>query len=57
MDKKIRKEHQGWATERMPDLYTEVSQPNQLAVGKAVHDTVQKSKRARGRKVRFEFNV
>ena len=41
----------------MPDIYTEVSRPDQLAVGKAVHDTVMKSKRARSRQVRFDFNV
>ena len=29
----------------------------QLAVSKSIHDTVMKSKRARGRKVRFEFNA
>ena len=41
----------------MPDVYTEVSKPEQLAVSKSVHDTVMKSKLARGRKVSFEFNV
>jgi hypothetical protein len=57
VDKKIRQQHGGWRSDRMPDIYTEVSRPDQLAVGKAVHDTVMKSKRARSRKVRFEFNV
>ena len=57
IDKKIRQRHDGWASERMPDVYTEVSKPEQLAVSKSIHDTVMKSKRARGRKVRFEFNV
>ena len=56
VDKKIRQSHQGWNTERMPDVYTEISRPEQLAVGKAVHDTVMKTKRSRGRKIRFEFN-
>ena len=57
VDKKIRQQHGGWRSDRMPDIYTEVSRPDQLAVGKAVHDTVMKSKRARSRKVRFDFNV
>ena len=57
IDKKIRQVHGGWADPRMPDVYTEVSKPEQLAVSKSIHDTVMKSKRARGRKVRFEFNV
>ena len=57
VDKKIRKMHGGWKNKRMPDVYTEVSRPDQLAVGKAVHDTVMKSKRNLGKKIRFDFNV
>ena len=49
--------HGGWKSKQMLNVYTEVSRPDQLAVSKAVHDTVMKSKRARGRKVRFEFRA
>jgi integrase len=57
VDKKIRRMHGGWKSKQMLNVYTEVSRPDQLAVSKAVHDTVMKSKRARGRKVRFEFRA
>ena len=58
IDKKIRKKHGGWQSKgnRMPDIYTEVSKSKQKKVGKAIHDTVQRSKVNRGRKVRFDFD-
>ena len=57
IDKKIRKKHGGWQSKgnRMPDVYTEVSKSKQKKVGKAIHDTVRRSKANRGKKVRFDF--
>ena len=39
----------------MPDIYTEVSRSRQKKVGKAIHDTVRKSKANCSKKVRFDF--
>ena len=57
IEKKIRQKHGGWASERMPDIYTEVSKKHQKQVGKAIYRTVQKSKANRGKKVTFDFDV
>ena len=51
--KRIRKQHGGWASERMPDIYTEISKKWQKQVGEAIFKTVQKTKRNRSRKVEF----
>ena len=51
--KRIRKQHGGWASERMPDIYTEISKKWQKQVGKAIFKTVQKTKKNRSRKVEF----
>ena len=55
VERKIRKQHGGWKSERMPDIYTEISKKWQKQVGRAVYKTVQKSKRNRSKTV--EFNV
>ena len=51
--KAIRKKHGGWASDRMPDVYTEVSTSEQKQVGKAIHKAVKKSLRNRSKKVQF----
>ena len=58
IDRKIRKKHGGWRSKgnRMPDVYTEVSKKKQKKVGKAIHNTVMRSKRNRHKKVKFDFD-
>lgn len=51
--KAIRKKHGGWASDRMPDVYTEVSTSEQKQVGKAIRKAVKKSLRNRSKKVQF----
>ena len=58
IDKKIRKKHGGWRSKgnRMPDVYTEVSKAKQKKVGKAIHNTVMRSKKNKRKKVKFDFD-
>ena len=53
VSKRIRKKHVGWKSDRMPDVYTELSTNDELAVSKAVHRAVHRSKENRGKKVKF----
>ena len=58
IDKKTRKKHGGWRSKgnRMPDVYTEVSKAKQKKVGKAIHNTVMRSKKNKRKKVKFDFD-
>ena len=51
--RRIRKAHGGWKSERMPDIYTEISKKSQKQVGRAIYKTVQRTKKNRNRKVEF----
>ena len=51
--RRIRKAHRGWKSERMPDIYTEISKKSQKQVGRAIYKTVQRTKKNRNRKVEF----
>ena len=53
VSRRIRKKHVGWKSDRMPDVYTELSTNDELAVSKAVHRAVHRSKENRGKKVKF----
>ena len=54
VERKIRKMHGGWRSDRMPEVYTETSRTEQLAVGKAIHRTVAKCRKSRNKgSVRF----
>ena len=43
----------GWASDRMPDVYTEISLKSQKQVGTAIHKAVRKSIRNRDKSVHF----
>lgn len=54
----IRKKHMRWKSEEMQDVYTEVSSSNSKVFGAAIRKAVQKSRRAKGKSVRFsEFKT
>ena len=53
VSRRIRQKHGGWQSAKMPDVYTELSTKDELAVSKAVHDAVQKSKKNKKKKVLF----
>ena len=58
VDRNIRKKHARWKSEEMQDIYTEVSKPESQEFGKAIRRAVEKSRRAKGKKVRFtEFET
>ena len=47
-----------WKSEEMQDVYTEVSSSNSKVFGAAIRKAVQKSRRAKGKSVRFsEFKT
>ena len=53
VSRRIRKKHVGWRSDKMPDVYTEMSTNDELAVSKAVHRAVAKSKKNKHKKVMF----
>lgn len=53
VSRRIRQKHAGWKSANMPDVYTELSKKDELAVSKAVHDAVKRSKTNRKKKVLF----
>ena len=53
VSRRIRKKHVGWQSDKMPDVYTELSTSDELAVSKAVHRAVKSSKKNKHKKVMF----
>ena len=53
VSRRIRKKHVGWRSDKMPDVYTEMSTNDELAVSKAVHRAVTKTKKNKHKKVMF----
>jgi hypothetical protein len=53
----IRKKHVRWKSEDMQDVYTEVSSKDARQFGEALRNAVSRSRRAKGKKLRFEFNT
>lgn len=51
--KHIRKKHGGWKSERMPEVYTELSTKDELAVSKSIHEAMKKTMRNKKKKVLF----
>jgi hypothetical protein len=57
VDRDIRRKHIRWKSEGTQDIYTEVSTSDSKVFGEALRKAVAKSKRAKGKKLRFEFNT
>ena len=57
VDRDIRRKHIRWKSEGTQDIYTEVSSSDSKVFGEALRKAVSKSKRAKGKKLRFEFNT
>ena len=57
VDRNIRKKHCRWKGEFTQDIYTEVSSSEAKEFGTALRSAVVKAKKAKGRRVSFEFNV
>ena len=51
--KHIRKKHGGWRSDRMPDIYTELSTENELAVSRSIHKASARTKKNKKNKVLF----
>ena len=51
--KHIRKKHGGWKSEQMPEVYTELSTKDELAVSKSIHEAMKKTMRNKKKKVLF----
>ena len=52
---KIRKQHGGWKSKRMPDRYLEQSTAQEKAVSRAVHKAFRKSEKNKSKRLRFKL--
>jgi integrase len=57
VDRNIRKKHCRWKGEFTQDIYTEISSSESKEYGTALREAVAKAKRAKGKKVSFEFQA
>jgi hypothetical protein len=53
----IRQKHVRWKSEDMQDVYTEVSSRDAKQFGEALRKAVSRSRRAKGKSLRFDFNT
>ena len=53
VQKRIRKKHGGWKTEKTVGVYTELSSWKEKAVSRAIHKAMKKSRKNRDKKLRF----
>jgi hypothetical protein len=53
----IRQKHVRWKSEDMQDVYTEVSSKDAKQFGEALRKAVSRSRRAKGKSLRFDFNT